>query len=339
MSRVIEVIRRGRRGPPGPSGILKPIVASSNVFLNTSDSGAVLISTAPLSAFLPPAGNIADGWSIQIDADGGAITVEANEPINGSATLTVPLKASALIFSTGTAFIARFFLPNPITTINSSQVGNVSNVPGATLTSALNVTRGNYAGRPVITANTTLTAADTGKYIIIGGAGPTLTLPLASAMPAGQTIIVHNYGSAAASVSRQGSDTIEVYGGTPTSLSVPVGGMVTFVSNGTDKYAAHGHALFALGMGQTRQDVTGTRAKSTTYTNTTGRPIQVSITVQMAAADALAELTVGGLVVEWQQADAGSLRHSLSSIVLPGETYRLDESLGTVTVNTWIEVR
>lgn len=197
---------------------------------------------------------------------------------------------------------------------------------------------GNYAARPFITANTTLTAAaHAGRYIIIGGSGPTLDLPLASTMPAGTTITVHNYSIAAASIARQGSDTISVYGQSLTSLSIPIQGMVTFVSDATGVWVPHGHALYALGMGDSYQNVTASRAVGVTYTNTSGRPIFVSAWF-VAATETIPTLLIGGEEASVNKASNAGDFAMVCGVVGPGETYRINAATAPSTF-AWSERR
>lgn len=91
-----------------------------------------------------------------------------------------------------------------------------------------------------------------------------------------------------------------------------------------------------LGVGQTWQDVTGSRSVSTTYQNTTGRPIMVI------------GLTSGSGVNRWQISsngttwlDAGyatssSDNREVSFLVPDGWRYRIN---GTATIATWLELR
>jgi hypothetical protein len=200
-----------------------------------------------------------------------------------------------------------------------------------------------YASRLSITANTTLTAADhAGRYIEIGGSGPTLNLPATSTMPGGTTITVHNYGTAAATISRQGSDQIAIYGSSVTTLSVPVGQMVMFVSAGSGFWLPTGPWLYAVGMGQTWQDLTASRAQDVTYTNTTGRTIGVSVYYSVVSATREVRLLVGGRQVSTAQAvGSGSLdRLTVSALVPPGSTYRVEARFGTTaTLSEWAELR
>lgn len=87
-----------------------------------------------------------------------------------------------------------------------------------------------------------------------------------------------------------------------------------------------------LGIGQTWQDVKASRAANTTYTNTTGRPIQVAIqyTVTNGASTALVNgLTIGRIGITTSTIDG-----SISFIVPNGSTYSF-----SATASNWLELR
>lgn len=93
----------------------------------------------------------------------------------------------------------------------------------------------------------------------------------------------------------------------------------------------------ALGWGQTWQDVTASRAKSTSYQNTTGRPIFVSIDVTQndgsyffaVSTDNVNWLTIAG--------KSGNGNDAWVSGLVPDQYYyRLT---GTTTITTWAELR
>lgn len=92
-------------------------------------------------------------------------------------------------------------------------------------------------------------------------------------------------------------------------------------------------ALDSIGFGQTWQNVTGSRALSTTYYNTTGRPILVSIATG-ANTGISSVLTVNGLAVSTQFAAAGTT-HTSVSIVPPGGSY----SITATSLSNWFELR
>ena len=100
-----------------------------------------------------------------------------------------------------------------------------------------------------------------------------------------------------------------------------------------------------IGVGQTWQNVTSSRAGSTTYTNTTGKPIQVNIRCRVVASNASLnpELTleVDGIGLAKVGVSPGgsamTLFGTLTAIVPPGSTYRLTGNNGSVDV--WAELR
>lgn len=89
----------------------------------------------------------------------------------------------------------------------------------------------------------------------------------------------------------------------------------------------------AIGVGQTWQDVTATRTRNVTYTNTTGKPIYVSITTPIGSS--LAYLEVGGVNVAGAR-DSSSPTTVFSAIVPNGSTYNANL---LVNFTTWAELR
>ncbi len=93
-----------------------------------------------------------------------------------------------------------------------------------------------------------------------------------------------------------------------------------------------------LGVGQTWQDVIASRAQGTTYTNTTGRPIQVSIKASQGAGGQ-GFCRVNGVAVA--DLNANSLNDFMcASFVVPdGATYSYSVTAGVQTTNLWAELR
>lgn len=103
-------------------------------------------------------------------------------------------------------------------------------------------------------------------------------------------------------------------------------------------------ALRSLGIGQTYQDVTGTRAYDTTYTNPAGRPMLLLVSLYKQG-PAGAELFINGLKVAHMSAVNGggafpNLSATLLGIVPPGGTYRLQERPTYVKsdIINWVEM-
>lgn len=96
-----------------------------------------------------------------------------------------------------------------------------------------------------------------------------------------------------------------------------------------------------LGWGQTWQNMTASRASGTWYTNTTGRPIYVSVSSDYGEAGGayLYVNTATPLIVARTNNNGDSTSHYLSyvcGIIPPGETYRV---VSDGTINTWAELR
>ena len=97
-----------------------------------------------------------------------------------------------------------------------------------------------------------------------------------------------------------------------------------------------------LGVGQTWQDVKAIRTAGTTYTNTTGKPIFVAVTILYSGGSSSAGvLVVNGVTVSGAAATAlggATFNTPLTAIVPPGGTY-LISSLSGATINVWTELR
>jgi hypothetical protein len=92
-----------------------------------------------------------------------------------------------------------------------------------------------------------------------------------------------------------------------------------------------------LGLGQTWQDLTGSRSASTTYTNTTGKPIQVAISSNTAATASNYSLIVGGVTMCTQANATNTARVFVSAIVPNGSTYSL--TISGSAIGIWAELR
>ena len=93
--------------------------------------------------------------------------------------------------------------------------------------------------------------------------------------------------------------------------------------------------LQPLGVGQTWQNVTGSRSKGVTYTNTTGRPIYVSVMYQDDGTFSGASFSIGSLSTT--TLDVQDLQHIWFSAVIPdGVNYSIS---GGVILPVWWELR
>ena len=91
-----------------------------------------------------------------------------------------------------------------------------------------------------------------------------------------------------------------------------------------------------LGLGQTWQNLTGARAVSTSYTNTTGKPIFVSF-FGTCLQDSAATLTIDGLGIIGSVAYANTKGTFVNGIVPPGSTYYI--AADGLAIFQWRELR
>ena len=129
-------------------------------------------------------------------------------------------------------------------------------------------------------------------------------------------------------------------GGTNVSSAGASGNVLT--SNGTNWVSS---AQAGLGYGQTWQDVTASRALSTTYTNSTGKPIQVNAWMSVSgspAGNTDIQLTIGGVVVAvssiFMGSAAGNRVPFVTGIVPNNTTYSAVSPTGAGTLS-WVELR
>lgn len=93
----------------------------------------------------------------------------------------------------------------------------------------------------------------------------------------------------------------------------------------------------AVGEAQTWQNVTASRTAGTIYTNTTGRPIMVSVRGTAAAPGTSVVLLVSGIVISaFEEGAANATVLTVCAIVPNGATYQVIASSFTVTA--WLEL-
>jgi hypothetical protein len=129
---------------------------------------------------------------------------------------------------------------------------------------------------------------------------------------------------------------------TSTQGAVILNNTVTSTSATQALTAAQGKVLNdqAFGIGQTWQDVSGSRSKNVTYTNTTGKPINVAVIAGYLDSDGGLQALVGGVTVEELYGEApsgtGYWKGTLNFTVPHSSTYRIE---GGSNVLRWVELR
>ena len=94
-----------------------------------------------------------------------------------------------------------------------------------------------------------------------------------------------------------------------------------------------------IGISQTWQDVTGSRALGTTYTNSTGKPIMVAVSLQVNGAFNFSSATVGGVTVaQFGSSDSQNTDRNTVSFIVPNSTNYSITGAGAGLL-TWAELR
>jgi hypothetical protein len=94
-----------------------------------------------------------------------------------------------------------------------------------------------------------------------------------------------------------------------------------------------------IGIGQTWQLLTGSRAIGTTYTNSTGRPIMVAAVFTNSSTNQTVGFTVSGVNVVFDQTTTANTGAGGTLIIPNGATYVTYTSAGTLTLVSWSELR
>jgi hypothetical protein len=95
-------------------------------------------------------------------------------------------------------------------------------------------------------------------------------------------------------------------------------------------------AMSSLGYGQKWVDVTGSRAGATTYYNTTGKPIQVQVSVDLTNANSIITATVNGFAFGISTGSLAGYRGVGIFTVPVGASYSV---AGVGTLASWAELR
>jgi len=95
-----------------------------------------------------------------------------------------------------------------------------------------------------------------------------------------------------------------------------------------------------LGVGQTYQDVSVSRAFSTLYSNATARPILLNVRCNNATQCNYSAIVNGVTVQINKHLAADAIHDAVNSLIIPaGATYQVNPSAGTPLTPVWIELR
>lgn len=275
-----------------------------NLALITAETARAEAAEGVLLADLNTAKVIVAG----VGLNGGTVTLSGTAAVSG--TFTANYQAGTLTsFGTGLALAAGVLTPN-------YQAGSLTAIgAGVTLTSG------------------TLTAA---------GSGGTLT-----------KIVTSGAGINGGTITGTGTLSVEWNAGTVGALGngMTLTGGTLGVSFPADEWTAGtvsaiGTGLALSGGTLTSQavglftgivDQTGSRALGSTYTNTTGKPMHVTVVCSTSSTFTTIALSVGSLLVDAVEATNSAVFVSLSGMVPSGATYGANVSAGAAALNVWTE--
>jgi hypothetical protein len=172
------------------------------------------------------------------------------------------------------------------------------------------------------------------------------TLGTMSTQNANNVAITGGTVSGLSSLSVSGTATATTFSGAGTSLtgtasSLNIGGNAATATSATSATTATTatNATNILGnSSQTYQNVTGSRAFGTTYTNSTGKPITVWFSSDAAIAGAITQGFVNGALACYTNMDL--YPRAFAGFVVPiSATYSITNNNGGISLNYWLELR
>lgn len=189
------------------------------------------------------------------------------------------------------------------------------------------------AGAAAITmtsSNVTLTASQYGRPVIVIAGALTANLNLIFPNIVGRWVIINN---------ATGNFTVTCKTSAGSGVAAYIGNTMSIVGDATNIYIAD--SAYSIGFGQSWQNVTGSRALGTTYTNTTGRTIVLNTNITIAGGSfPVSTCLINGTITLAGSAVASSGTASIGNFTVPpGATYQLGVSAGTGTIVLWNELR
>ena len=364
------------------TGTVLTMPATTGTIITSGDSATVtntMLAGSIANAKLLNSSVTFNGVSVALGAS-GTITATATNALtissplsgtsyNGSAAASIGLAAgygdtqNPYASKTANYFLAapngsagaptfRAIVAADIPTLNQNTTGTASNVTGTVA-----IGNGGTGATTAAAARTNLGATTVGSNFFTLTNPSAITFPRINADNTVSALDAATFRSAigagtgtgtVTSVSGTGSASgLSLSGTVTTSGNITLSGTVNALAAGTYGISITGNAATSttsVGYGQSWQDVSGSRAAYTTYTNSSGKPIMVTVACQdyrdgqngwgTAYVDGVAVGRSGGYT------DGYTKTTSMAFIVQNGSTYRVDPyESGYDIVSLWRELR
>ena len=302
---------------------------------------------------------------------GFAITVKNS---TGSG-IAVPAGKSMIVFNTGsnvveavTALPTGIVIPvvNGGTGASTASITSFNNITGYTASGATGTTSTNlvFSASPALTGTPTVPTASPGTNTtqvattaFVGAAVTAATGSLGTMSTQNASAVAITGGTITGGTITGITDLTVADGGTGassiTANSVMLGNGTSALSGNLVAPSTSGNVLTSngttwtsvapaggIGVGQSWQNLTGSRSLGTTYTNSTGRPIEIAIAISAAGKGNNLTITINGVGLltnqfNWGSGDANN-GNFMTFIIPDGHTYSV--SVGN-SIQTWAELR
>lgn len=313
------------------TGNTTTIYRESDTSFNADDNNKTFIILNPIVQTFDPSANLGDRWRVNvINMSSGNVTLDPNlsETIDGKSSLTLQPNQIATVYCDGVNLKSTTSI-YPSATIASAATLDLRAVKPKLIT----VSGTNTISAIQMIDGDNFTAIFSGVCQLVHGTNLQLPGSINYTTSVGDIITFISNGTVTrAEISKVDGSPIYVKNAT----NDP-----TFSSASSNEAASpQWTKAMSLGWDQTWQDVSASRAIGTTYTNSTNKPIFVSISFFSNANSQLLTYVDGVVLSRDGSAASTDFPYTSSKFIVPaGSTYSVNTFAGTNTINYWAELR